>query len=107
MSELAAPLTLNEGARVGLAGLERQYLQLQVLQARFRLSVEGWAREGFDFGDRDFACDEFALAFAESPGTAQRWIENAQMFADYPTIVARIGLPPGEGAGRSGTLTLR
>ena len=97
MPELSSPLSLDERAGARLVGMERTREQLARLESQFRLELAAWSGEDFAFGHREFACDEFALAFAESPGTAGRTIELAQRYAAFPAVVAQVGLPVAEG----------
>jgi hypothetical protein len=97
MSELAPPLSRSSRAVRRLAVIEQAVAQVARLQSQVRLELATLALEDTPFGLRAYLCDELALALAESPGVAQRMIEDAHLFRSYPAVVARVGLPLCEG----------
>ena len=93
MPELAAPLSPGSRAFKRLEGIERAVAQVARLQAQIRLELATLAREDTAFGFRAYLCDELALALSESPGVAQRLLDEAHLFSAFPAVVARVGLP--------------
>ena len=97
MPELAEPLTRHARAGTRLEVIERLWAQKARVESELRVQVAAFAAEDTLFGYRSFACDELALALAESPGTADRLIDLAQLYVAHPAVMARVGLPVSEG----------
>ncbi len=97
MPELAAPLTRTARARARLSVIEDLVARRAQLDHELRLQLNAFASEDILLGHRDYVSDELALALSESSGTAQRWIENAQLYTAFPTVMARVGTPASQG----------
>jgi hypothetical protein len=80
-----------------LGVIEQTAAGIARLQAQLRLDLVRLLLEDTAPPDRVFVRDELALALSESPGTAYRWLCEAQMFSEYPAVIARVGLPFAEG----------
>ena len=97
MSELAAPLPRTTRARVRLGVIEDLVARRAQLDHELRLQLDALASQDVLLGQRDYVSDELALALCESPGTAQRWVETAQLYAAFPAVMARVGRRASEG----------
>ncbi len=97
MPELSSPLTRDARARLRLRAIETLVEHKARLDLELRHQLQVLSVEDVRFGHRDYISDELALALSESPGTAQRWVENAQMFTSFPAVMARVGLPLSQG----------
>ncbi len=97
MSELAAPLTRPARARARLGVIEDLVARRAQLDHELRVQLNAFASEDVLIGHRDYVSDELALALSESSGTAQRWIENAQLYSAFPAVMARVGTPASQG----------
>ncbi|MGZ6804091.1 MAG: DUF222 domain-containing protein [Nocardioidaceae bacterium] len=93
MSELAAPLSRSRSALLRMERIEAMSAQIAVLESQRRLELKALACEDTPFGIRDYVADELALALAESCGTARRMLDTAQVYASFPSVVGRVGLP--------------
>ncbi len=97
MSELAPPLTRPARASARLRVIEDLVARRAQLDHELRVQLNAFASEDVLIGHRDYVSDELALALSESSGTAQRWIENAQLYSAFPAVMARVGTPASEG----------
>ncbi len=97
MSELAAPLTRPARASARLRVIEDLVARRAQLDHELRVQLNAFASEDVLIGHRDYVSDELALALSESSGTAQRWIENAQLYSAFPAVMARVGTPASRG----------
>ncbi|MCW2707159.1 MAG: putative endonuclease [Frankiales bacterium] len=60
-----------------------------LLEAELRQHLVGLGQD-LGFGARKFAADDLAIVLAESSGTAERWMETAEMFCAHPAVMARV-----------------
>ncbi len=97
MSELAAPLPRPVRASARLGVIEDLVARRAQLDHELRVQLNAFASEDVLIGQRDYVSDELALALSESSGTAQRWIENAQLYSAFPAVMARVGTPASQG----------
>lgn len=97
MSELAAPLPRSARALLRLQRLEDTQALIARLQSQVRLELVALLREDTPVEQQRFLSDELAIAFAESPGSAQRMLTTAQLYSEHPAVAARVGLPLADG----------
>jgi uncharacterized protein len=88
MSEIAAPASWRTQRLLRMESITRSVAALNHQQAVLRLELNALAQESDGF--LKFTGDELALHLGESPRTVDGWISNAQMFCEYPCVVARV-----------------
>ena len=97
MRELAPPLDLERRADARLTRIEQLSQQLATLGAVLRQELGVWLTEDWHVRRHRYAADELALALGESPASARRMVEHAEMYLDFPAVMARVGLPLADG----------
>ncbi len=97
MSELAPPLTRTRRGAARLEAVERLTAQSAQLLSLARLEMNALLTEDTAPGMQGYLADELALLLAESPGTAGRLLTAAHIYASYPAVVQRVGLPLAQG----------
>ncbi len=97
MSELAPPLHRTLRSIRRLEVLERGFAQVARLQSQLRLELTAFVQEDTMPGFERFVPDELALALAESTGSMQNLLADAQLYAMFPAVIARVGLPLRDG----------
>ena len=69
--------------------ITRTYAQINYLQAVLRLEMNQSLQET-PGGHRKFCADQLALRLEESSSTMDRLLTDAQVFAEYPTVVGHV-----------------
>src|SRR5688500_13480503 len=93
MPELAPPLSADARWLQRWQLVSRLLTDRARLDSELRLQLAAWYHEDSPAGERRYLADELAGTAGISPRSAQRWIEDALVYAAFPAVQARLGQP--------------
>ncbi|MDX6268078.1 MAG: hypothetical protein QOD70_2818 [Frankiales bacterium] len=90
MPELSDPLSRDDRRALRVSGIQALVAQRARMDLQLRQELAVLAGEDTVCSYRCYVADELALALSESPRTTARWLEEAQMFCDFPVVMGKV-----------------